>query len=51
MKTDKERLVEAIHALNELYEVVDEFYYNDFTGVRPEIEEALEKASKVLDGN
>lgn len=51
MKTDKEKLAEATHALNELYEVVEEFYYNDFTGVRPEIEEALEKADKVLEGN
>lgn len=51
MKSDKECIAGLTHALNELYEVGDEFYYNYFTGVSPEIEEALERANKVLEGN
>ena len=55
MKTDKERLTEAIHALNELYEAALETvnkvtYSCGYASVHTLIE-ALEEADKVLEGN
>ena len=55
MKSDKERLAEVTHALNELYEVAmdtvkNNMYSSGYASVHSLIE-ALEKADKVLEGN
>lgn len=59
MKTDKDKLAEAIHALNELYEAAYEyqcsahFSYDtkDNCQVALRFEDALLQADKVLEGN
>lgn len=50
-ENDKKRLAEAIHALNDLYEAIN--HYTDKYGLNDclELEEALEQADKVLEGN
>lgn len=52
MKSDKERLAEAIHALNELHEAAEEYYCSiaEESDVSLALELALVKADKVLEG-
>ena len=59
MKTDKEKLAEAIHALNELYEVSNElllsrvfFYSQDrLDSLYMKLGDVLQQADKILEGN
>ena len=60
MKSDKERLAEAIHALNQLYENLDNFipvleqlYFKGEvnTGQFEDLLSSFKKADKVLEGN
>jgi hypothetical protein len=50
IKTRK-RLEEVTHTLNDLYEVVFNFYYIEYNPVNVDIEEALTKADGILQGN
>lgn len=52
MKSDKERLAEAIHALNQLYEITNHVFnrYHFDRINRLKLEEALKQADKVLEG-
>jgi hypothetical protein len=51
MKTDKERIAELTHALNELYEASCEYYDDYFKPTSDKLESALKQADKILEGS